>query len=382
MESLNDESNPGKRSMQMSLTSNAGSQNPTRASKRRRKNAMDDAAMRPIESPGGTSRTCVKDSLNDPNDVCHVQQMVSTAKLTKTFLDDRSFGDSVAKKPRPALDKFPSLCETEYSSEDDHSGTDLTPTVDEPAIVPLGPCMPSDSTPRRLVSLPVDLRKIILLLLSFLSFHLYYGDAPTAIHPNSVYVPGGGFSGFWFTIGQLKSIENPQEIEFHCYSAGCLGVVSILANYSMNDMLDKALDIQERFQNGHLGRYEVVGAFVDELMAPSERIFSDPHLLSRIHIITTVPGRYWGVSASTRQPRNAHELRTMLLQTTWIPFVVGHDLWYDQHMDGAFSVSQHPPCARRARYPFDLDVMVNTINVHLGRAKVEKFWNAGLKAGL
>jgi hypothetical protein len=72
----------------------------------------------------------------------------------------------------------------------------------------------------------------------------------------------------------------------------------------------------------------------------------------------------------------------MLVQTTWIPFAVGDDLWHLEHMDGAFSIPYHPRCEHHVGLAPDLDLLANVINVNLGRAKVEKFWNNGLLYGL
>jgi hypothetical protein len=78
--------------------------------------------------------------------------------------------------------------------------------------------------------------------------HLVYDVAPPA-GPATIYIPGmsmasgfldkipafsisyaivcflqgGGFSGFWFHLGFLQSIENLEEYDYYCFSSGCLG---------------------------------------------------------------------------------------------------------------------------------------------------------------
>jgi len=214
--------------------------------------------------------------------------------------------------------------------------------------------------------------------------------------PNSVYVSGGGFSGFWFTLGRLKSIPDPLK-DYYCYSSGCLGVVATLGNYSMEEMYSIARDKQLRWQRGELDRYDVVEAFIDDLLLDPRRrssgassenhdawgtaAMNNPVLLSKLNIITSEWG-WFGVKASVRTPSDVRELRELLLQSTWIPYATGRHLHHKNHFDGAFSLLQHPRCAHKVGLAPDADLMLNFINVNLGEDKVEKFWNAGLAYGL
>ena len=225
-------------------------------------------------------------------------------------------------------------------------------------------------------------------------------EAP--IHPDSIYVPGAGFSGYWFTLGRLKSIPDPASKSYYCYSAGCLGVVATLAGKSMHEMSDLAFDVQRRWKAGNLDRYDVVPHFVDGLLFDTAGIegharditrnvtapvMSDAKLLSKINVITTIKDMV-GVRSVIRTPRSIDELRDMLIHTTWIPWATGDGLWTqdeltgDHHMDGAFSATTHPRCTNHLGLPFMLDLFLNILNVNLGRDKVEKYWNAGIMLGL
>jgi hypothetical protein len=224
---------------------------------------------------------------------------------------------------------------------------------------------------------------------------------------NSVCVDGGGFSGFWFTLGRLNSISDPLNQQYYCYSAGCLGVVAALSNYTKNEMLEMALDKQNRWKNGTLSRHDVVGAFLDDLIhGPTsassgsnssskllERAAQEPRFLSSLRIITShrqrrvelggivLPG--YSLQSSIRTPTSVQELREMLLQTTWIPFAVGSSLFYKDHMDGAFTIVQHPRCARRVGLDLlNLNLVMNAVNVNLAGHMAEQFWMAGLEYGL
>jgi len=224
-------------------------------------------------------------------------------------------------------------------------------------------------------------------------------EAP--IHPDSVYVPGAGFSGYWFTLGRLKSIPDPASKSYYCYSAGCLGVVATLADKSMQEMSDLAFGVQRKWKEGTLDRYDVVSHFVDGLLFDSgideqesnamknatAPIMSDANLLSKINVITTAK-EIMGVRSVIRTPQSIDELRDMLLHTTWIPWATGDGLWAEDdwtghhHMDGAFSATTHPRCTHHLGLPFMLDLFLNILNVNLGRDKVEKYWNAGVALGI
>ncbi len=217
-------------------------------------------------------------------------------------------------------------------------------------------------------------------------------EAP--IHPDSVYVPGAGFSGYWFTLGRLKSIPDPASKSYYCYSAGCLGVVATLADKSMQEMSDLAFDVQRKWKEGVLDRYDVVSHFVDGLLFDSSiknttaPIMSDANLLSKINVITTAKANPMGVRSVIRTPQSIDELRDMLLHTTWIPWATGNGLWVEDvltgnhHMDGAFSATTHPRCSHHLGLPFMLDLFLNILNVNLGRDKVETYWNAGIELGI
>lgn len=216
-------------------------------------------------------------------------------------------------------------------------------------------------------------------------------EAP--IHPDSVYVPGAGFSGYWFTLGRLKSIPDPASKSYYCYSAGCLGVVATLADKNMQEMSDLAFGVQRKWKEGRLDRYDVVSHFVDGLLFNSSiknataPIMSDANLLSKINVITSAKA-IMGVRPVIRTPQSIDELRDMLLHTTWIPWATGDGLWVEDvltgnhHMDGAFSATTHPRCTHQLSLPFMLDLFLNILNVNLGRDKVEKYWNAGVELGI
>lgn len=224
-------------------------------------------------------------------------------------------------------------------------------------------------------------RRLVLLLVALImAVGMLSGTARRPVAPNSVYVPGGGFSGFWYTLGRLRSIHDPTIKKFYCYSAGCLGAVTALSNYTMENVLGMAREAQEQWLRGDIARHDVVGFFLDELLVDTP--MNDPLLLSKLHIITTRRIGWLGVTAEIRTPATVESLRTMLLQTTWIPFAVGNGLWHEDHMDGAFSLWQHPTCAFDVGLTFNVGLLANVININLSEEQVHELYKLGLAHGL
>ena len=228
-----------------------------------------------------------------------------------------------------------------------------------------------------------------LLLVLYLGFPLSASNS--AVDPDSVYVSGGGFSGFWFSIGRLQSVENPASKNYYCYSAGCLAVVAALSNSTLEQMSDLSFSVQKRWQTGETKHHGVVTDFLDNLVeTPNvQRLLRNEELLAKIHIITAVKDGWYGLKSAIRSPTGLDDLYTMLLQTTWIPFATGEQIWEvngspdgEHHMDGIFSSHDHPVCAHHVGLPWNWDLRVNALNVNLGADKVAKFWAEGLVYGL
>ena len=159
--------------------------------------------------------------------------------------------------------------------------------------------------------------------------------------PNSICVSGGGFSGFWFTIGRLQSIQDAPSKDYYCYSAGCLAVVAALGNYSVHQLSDLAFGVQDRWLDGTIGQYEVADDFVSKLLPSSStsssssrrnnhyynynstthnnRLLNQPNdILPHLNIITTIPNGRAGLKPSIRSPETIEQLREMLVQSAWM----------------------------------------------------------------
>lgn len=194
--------------------------------------------------------------------------------------------------------------------------------------------------------------------------------------PHSIYVPGSGFAGFWFTLGRLHSMKRLEEKNFYCYSSGCLGVLSVLTNTSVDDMMDHAFTVKNSWKNGEITTYDIVPEFVNRLITAFDNDGINGLVLDRLNIITTT----FGVGTNIQKANTTHELREMLLQTTFIPFITGKGLSIEEngnkHIDGGFSRYSHPKCQTYLAMPFRMD-FIWTLSPNLSKEKVLELWNAG-----
>ena len=198
-----------------------------------------------------------------------------------------------------------------------------------------------------------------------------------------IFVPGGGFSGFWFFMGRLQSIPDPHQHNFVCYSAGCLGSVAALGNVSVPDLYDIASTARDQFLNGERHRYDIVEYFVDNML---EKVDDTQRLIDsfdKLHVLTSVTDPKSKLPASQMEsPTSMEHLKDLLLETTWIPLAIGSHYSHKGQLDGAFSLFQHPTCKEKVGLAWNFDLLINGLNPNIGAEKVSKFWNLGLDYGL
>lgn len=274
--------------------------------------------------------------------------------------------------------------------------------------------------------------------------------------PIDVYIPGSGFSGFFYTLGRLEALLHTTDTstkdghhEYYCFSAGCLALVTSLMKMPVDHALELANDSRARWLMGDISRYDVVEHFVDGLLLPNveeeekcafvNRTFTGTsearaadycishccndtddgidctsqytakrrghnlhHMLPRINIITT----RWNhnqfvLSQDIQRPESIEHLKRLLLRTTWIPFITGPSFGHadddgQKQYDGAIAgLFQHfiHPSKRVIRFdpqqhhfslllPWNLDLFLNSLNLHLHLDKALHFWEKGLARGV
>mmetsp|Transcript_4924 Transcript_4924/g.9152 ORF Transcript_4924/g.9152 Transcript_4924/m.9152 type:complete len:209 (-) Transcript_4924:1196-1822(-) len=189
---------------------------------------------------------------------------------------------------------------------------------------------------------------------------------------------GGGFSGFWFHLGYLHSVDNIHDFDYYCFSAGCLSILSAFMNKSLDDVSEAAFAAQHAWTSGNRSRFELVDFFFDELV-PGE-LDEDAEMIERVLprikvLVTTVSGGLKVVEATNRQ-----ELKDGILKTTWVPYLTGWGFSVDEedvYLDGGFSRLLHPECETSLHLPLIWETLVHTFSPGLTREQVQRLWQAG-----
>ncbi len=190
----------------------------------------------------------------------------------------------------------------------------------------------------------------------------------SASEKKSVYVPGAGFSGFFYTLGRLQASTASHEYdessyEYYCFSAGCLALVTSMMQIPVERALELAHTARDRWIIGDFGRYDVVAYFVDELIFSEDsqnpvlinvldcedyfvheyNSFGETqtsaadfcclqntsaklqpsnhkllHKLRQINIITTEWTTSLSYSSNVQKPASIDQLKELLIRTTWM----------------------------------------------------------------
>jgi len=190
-------------------------------------------------------------------------------------------------------------------------------------------------------------------------------------------MPGGGFSGFWYHLGFLQEGID-EEHRYYCYSSGCLSLLLAHLNTTVDDVFDATYDIQLRWRNGNLTRYDMVEEFL-ELLVPRHYYDLVERFLPRMNVLLTTAST--GVKVSNAAV-DYNELVTLLVQTTFIPKATGKG-WYfegrdgERYLDGGFSRRLHPVCDYTVRVPMTWDTTIHTLNPGFGRETAFELWEFG-----
>ena len=255
---------------------------------------------------------------------------------------------------------------------------------------------------------------------------------------NATFVPGFGFSFFWYAVGRLTHAPaNPDQV-FYCYSvsravvakqkrtnpmltppppppprfrvrvrfapqAGCLALSATYMEKSVDDLFSTATTLQNRWRAGTISRYDVVSVFVDDLLdieplvcGPDEgetcktktktkaaTTVVNPDAAQQVpsdwvtslNVVTTT---WFGSMRVTRASSKDH-LRELLLQSSFIPFATGFGLYKKGELDGGFSALFHPRCETFIGLPLTYDIIANSLNVNMGKDVALRLWETGKK---
>jgi len=235
-------------------------------------------------------------------------------------------------------------------------------------------------------------------------------------HPPSIYIPGAGFSGFFYTLGRLQVLADNNEYDYYCFSAGCLALLTHIIDVSIHKVVEIAHSSRNRYISGEISRYDVVENFVNRLLdedavhteyenstqsirtiSYDEKIQRLQDVLPRINVITSTWDKYSFISQRLEKPTSVKHLKRMLLETTYIPLITGDSLGildedqnFRYHNDGAFvGLLRRSEMFDPSKYthslllPWRFDILINGLNLFaLDHAKAIHYWEEGMRRGV
>jgi len=145
-----------------------------------------------------------------------------------------------------------------------------------------------------------------------------------------------------------------------------------LAEYSVEDVWDAAVAIQEEWLSGHLSRYDLVEHFVRPLLLGKS-------VDEKIRILVT--DRRNGVRVEQATNDDTDHLIRLLVQTTHIPMATGPWPTFSSNfvVDGGFSRWLHPVCAETVYVPTTIETTLHSLNPALDKATALSLYDQGLE---
>lgn len=194
--------------------------------------------------------------------------------------------------------------------------------------------------------------KIWLIILMFLNI--------CSQNKNCTLIKGGGFSGFWYFYSVIKI--NPDDKIF-CYSSGCLAAVSSIYPNTFNKTMLNVLNIKNDYNNNIIKLFDIREKFIDNIINIDINNYN----------INIIISNYLG-QCIIKKPNNIKELKTLLLETTNIPFITTQ-FNIKKNIDGIFCRLQHPKCNKIISIPKTFKFIINILNPNINIKDVYYFYN-------
>lgn len=191
-------------------------------------------------------------------------------------------------------------------------------------------------------------RYLLCAFILFLSMITY----PGKIRSNCISVPPGGIPGFWYAISKMKKFNIK---EYYCASSGCLAVVS--NELKLNDIYNMAKISRDNFNSVE----DIKNNFIHLIV---KRIKIVPN-------VTIVTMNKFGTCIE-RKPRNKHELKTLLIKTTDVPFLIKN---VNREMDGGLCYYYMNRCKFNINLPFNYRFLSNLFNQYVSIEDLVYFYN-------
>lgn len=184
-------------------------------------------------------------------------------------------------------------------------------------------------------------------------------------------VHGGGYSGFWNTLGKLNSYPLIKSQNIYCYSSGCLALLAKVNNININLVIDEAYSLMNATLKNYTNFYQIREKFITFLL--------DSYNPELVHFnISVISSNSLGKCFfhTINWDFNNHNYnKKLILDSTYIPAITGYYLESRHRYDGAFCHWNLPRCFHQI-YP-DLNYLNlrNIFNYHLTLEQISNLLN-------
>lgn len=173
-----------------------------------------------------------------------------------------------------------------------------------------------------------------------------------------LFVGGGGHGAVLFRFGQIEAFlahSTSNVTEFYCSSAGCIAASFVVAGLPRSMIGDVYEKVYERVDSKYA--FPTPGSVVDFACDELSSRMNEEQLekiKNQLNVLTTT----FGVGLNSRKPQSTANLKELLRQSTWIPFLTSNGLYHVdeegiKHVDGDFIAKMFPPqCEHSFRTPF------------------------------
>lgn len=176
--------------------------------------------------------------------------------------------------------------------------------------------------------------------------YLIHNYNPLRVSENCIFLYGGGYSGYWYTLSRLKK-DFDKRAQFVCYSSACISLVHRLLNPDLKYAILRSDKIQQQLMEKNSNLTEIRLKLIDSIM---EGVINKNIKISNydFEILTT---NKFGKCELVKPLTNVH-LRKLLRETTYVPGVTGN---YDEQIenyDGGMCIGK-PKCVTEINVPFN-----------------------------
>lgn len=191
--------------------------------------------------------------------------------------------------------------------------------------------------------------------LLFLISYLVYSYNPLANKEDCIFLYGGGYSGYWYTLSQLRQYYYQLDQKFICYSSACLSLVYMLQKPNFSNIVKKSDKMQQQLIKSNSNLTEMRNAYIDVVI--DNRIDISKY---NFEILTT--NKYG--KCDFNKPTNHTHLRKLLIETTFVPGITGTYDEKNDNYDGGMCVGKRK-CQREITIPHNYRMWLKTFCPYL-----------------